>query len=238
MAPSIVIRAERERSMRIGHCQLVSKPGNFEGNLAKVVQGLEMAHKDRVEVLSFPECYLTGYQDTEEEVRKHAFAADSAKMMQVLDRTSQFETTLIVGFNEVRGKDLYNTCLVAYKGHLLGLYSKCAAYMKFHKQGRDFPVFERNGVKFGVIICADGGYVEPARILALKGAKIIFAPHYNYIGKEGLIRHFMQVRADHVARARENGVYFVRGNNVVPGKDEAIKGYRRPWQSPPLLSAT
>jgi predicted amidohydrolase len=211
--------------MRIGHCQLVSKPGDFEGNLAKVIQGLEKAHKDRVEVLSFPECFLTGYQDTEEEVRKHAFAADSAKMMQVLDKTSRFDPTLIVGFNEVRGKDLYNTCAVIHKGHILGFYSKCAAYMKFHKQGREFPIFERSGVKFGVIICADGGYIEPARILALKGAKIIFAPHYNYIGKEGLIRHFMQVRADHIARARENSVYFVRGNNVVLGKDEAIKGY-------------
>jgi predicted amidohydrolase len=211
--------------MRIGHCQLVSKPGDFESNLAKVVQGLEKAHKDRVEVLSFPECYLTGYQDTEEEVRKHAFAADSAKMMQVLDRTSRFDPTVIVGFNELRGKDLYNTCVVIHKGHILGFYSKCAAYMKFHKQGREFPIFERSGVKFGVIICADGGYIDPARILALKGAKIIFAPHYNYIGKEGLIRHFMQVRADHVARARENGVYFVRGNNVALGKDEAIKNY-------------
>src|SRR5439155_17412166 len=36
------------------------------------------------------------------------------------------------------------------------------------------------------------------------------------------IRHFQQVRADHVARAVENGVWFVRGNNVVLGKDPAI----------------
>src|SRR5436190_7136858 len=201
--------------MRIGHCQLVSKPGDFEGNLAKLVQGLEKAHKDRVEVLSFPECYLTGYQDTEEEVRKHAFAADSAKMMQVLDKTARFDPTVVVGFNELRGKDLYNTCLVAYKGHLLGLYSKCAAYMKFHKQGRTFPIFERSGVKFGVIICADGGYIEPARILALKGARIIFAPHFNAISGDGLLAHFMKVRSDHTARAIENSVWFVRGNNVV-----------------------
>ena len=210
--------------MRIGHCQFVSKPGDFETNLAKLVQGLEKAQKDRLEIVSFPECFLTGYQDREEEVRKHAFAADSTKMMQVLDKTSRFDPTVIVGFNELRGKDLYNTCVVVQKGHVLGLYSKCAAYMKFHKQGREFPVFDRGGVKFGVIICADGGYIEPTRILALKGAKIIFAPHYNYINKEGLIGHFMQVRADHIARARENGIYFVRGNNVALGKDEAIQG--------------
>src|SRR5947209_5920426 len=212
--------------MRIGDCQLVSKPSDFEGNLAKVVQGLEKAHKDRVEVLSFPERYLTGYQDTEEEVRKHAFAADSARMMQVLDRTSRFDPTVIVGFNELRGKDLYNTCLVAHKGHLLGLYSKCAAYMKFHKQGREFPVFERGGVKFGVIICADGGYIEPARILALKGARIVFAPHFNSISAAGLLGHFMKVRSDHTARAIENSIWFVRGNNVVldPAKSGLAKG--------------
>jgi predicted amidohydrolase len=94
--------------------------------------------------------------------------------------------------------------------------------MPFHKQGREFPVFERGGVKFGVVICSDGGYIEPSRIIALKGARIIFSPHFNYIGKEGLIGHFMHVRADHVARAVENGVYFVRGNNVVIGKEPAI----------------
>src|SRR5204862_1589058 len=156
---------------------------------------------------------------------KSAFAVDSPQMMKLLDKTGKFEATFIVGFNELRGKDLYNTAVVLQKAHILGTYSKCSAYMPFHKQGREFPVFERGGVKFGVVICSDGGYIEPARILALKGAKIIFAPHYNYIGKEGLIRHFMQVRADHVARARENGVHFVRGNNVVLGKHEAIKGY-------------
>jgi hypothetical protein len=135
--------------------------------------------------------------------------------MKVLDLTNRFDPTLIVGFNELRGADLYNTALVANRGHLLGIYSKCAAYQKFHKQGRTFPVFERSGVKFGVIICADGGYIEPARILALKGARIIFAPHFNSISGDGVLAHFMKVRSDHTARAIENSVWFVRGNNVV-----------------------
>lgn len=211
--------------MRIGHAQLESKSGDFDGNLAKVVKGMEWAQRERVEILCFPECYLTGYPDTEAEARKHAFTVDAPQMMKVLDRTNRFDATVIIGFNELRGQDLYNTALVAHKGHLLGVYSKCFAYMPFHKQGRDFPVFERSGVKFGVVICADGGYIEPARILALKGARIIFSPHFNYIGKEGLIRHFLHVRADHVARSVENGVWFVRGNNVVLGRDAAITRY-------------
>jgi predicted amidohydrolase len=208
--------------MRIGHCQLEATTGDFEANLAKVVKGLERADRDRVEIVCFPECFLTGYPDKEEVVRKSAFSVDSPQMMKLLDRTGRFEATFMVGFNETRGADLYNTAVVVHKGHILGTYSKCSAYMKFHKQGRDFPVFERSGVKFGVIICSDGGYIEPARILALKGARIIFAPHFNYIGAKGLIGHFQKVRADHTARAVENDVWFVRGNNVVLDKDPSL----------------
>ncbi|MFM9962079.1 MAG: carbon-nitrogen hydrolase family protein [Planctomycetaceae bacterium] len=208
--------------MRIGHSQVDSQLGDFEGNLAKVVAGLERAERERVEIVSFPECFLTGYPDTEELARRDAFSIDSPKLMKVLDATSRFEPLLIVGFNELRGSDLYNTALVAHKGHLLGSYSKCSAYQRFHKQGREFPVFQHHGVTFGVVICSDGGYIEPTRLLALQGAKVVFAPHFNYIGKEGLIGHFMKVRADHTARAVENGVYFVRGNNVSLGQEECI----------------
>lgn len=208
--------------MRIGHWQLEAKTGEFDANLAKVLKGLERADKDRVEIVCFPECFLTGYPDKEDLARKSAFAVDSPQMMKLLDKTAKFEATTIVGFNEIRGKDLYNTAVVVQKGHILGTYSKCTAYQRFHKQGREFPVFERSGVKFGVIICSDGGYIEPARILALKGARIIFAPHFNYIGAKGLIGHFQHVRADHVARAVENDVHFVRGNNVVLDKDASL----------------
>ena len=216
--------------MRIAHCQFEPTSGDFDANLAKLVEGLKRADDERAEIVSFPECFLTGYQDDEPRARRYAFSTASPQMMRVLDATSRFDPTVIAGFNELRGDDLYNTCLIAHRGHLLGTYSKCAAYMPFHKQGRDFPVFERvtrtdGTVKFGVIICADGGYIEPARILAVKGARVIFAPHYNYIAPSGLIAHFMKVRADHTARAIENSVYFVRGNNVTVGKEQSVLGF-------------
>lgn len=211
--------------MRIGHCQLDSQLGDFEGNLGKLLEGLKKADADRVDIVCFPECFLTGYPDDGEVARRDAFTIDSAQIMKLLDQTAKFEAAFIVGFNELRGSDLYNTAVVVHKGHLLGHYSKCTAYMKFHRQGREFPVFEHKGLKFGVVICSDGGYIEPSRLLALQGAKVIFAPHFNYISQQGLIGHFMHVRADHTARAVENMVYFVRGNNVSLGKEECINGY-------------
>ncbi len=211
--------------MRIGHCQLDSQLGDFDGNLRKVDEGLARADLERVEIVSFPECFLTGYPDDAELARRDAFALDSPRMMRLLDVTSRHDAVCLAGFNEQRGGDLYNTVAVIHKGHLLGTYSKCSAYMPFHKQGRAFPVFRHKDLTFGVIICSDGGYIEPARLLALQGAQVIFAPHFNYIGAEGLIGHFMKVRADHVARAVENSVYFVRGNNVSLGREECLTKY-------------
>ena len=211
--------------MRVGHYQAICKPGNFEANLSKVVEGLQRARRDRVEIVCFSECFLGGYYDREIPSRRSAFRADSQKMGRVLNRTRRFDSTFIVGFNELRGHDLYNSALVARRGRLLGIYSKCTAYLDFHKQGREFPVFQHDDVKFGVVICSDGGYIEPTRILALKGAQIVFAPHANYVGAPELIRHFTSVRVDHAARASENRIYFVRGNNVVVGRDPATNDH-------------
>ena len=41
------------------------------------------------------------------------------RSMQVLDKTAKFEAAFIVGFNELRGHDLYNTAMVVHKGHVL-----------------------------------------------------------------------------------------------------------------------
>lgn len=205
--------------MRVGHVQCEVLPGGYAANLLTVLRGLEKAEERGLDIVSFPETCLTGYYDQEEPTRRYAVRTDGSEIRHFLEQTRGFRATVIAGFNELRGKDLYNTALVAQEGRLLGTYSKAFAYMPFHKKGREFPVFERDGVKFGVVICADGGYVEPTRILALKGARVIFAPHYNYIATPHLIHHFQRVRCDHVARATENGVWFLRGNNVVPGRD-------------------
>ncbi len=204
------------RYVRIGHYQCVCRQGDFEANLNTVVKGLELASEAGLDIVSLPESFLMGYFPKEEDARANAFAIDSPQMNEVLQRTAPFEPMFMVGFNELRGDDLYNTVAVIEKGKVLGRYSKAMPIHAYFVPGREFPVFEKKGLKFGVIICADGGYIEPTRILSLKGARLIFAPHYNFVGDP--VQHYQMVRKDHVARAVENGVYFLRANNVVPGR--------------------
>ncbi len=209
--------------IKVGHFQCACQAGDYEANLRTVLRGLEMATAEKIEILSFPESFLTGYFDGEDRTRKHAWRLDQAEIENVLARTKAFPLMFMVGFNELRGNELYNTVLLAEKGRVIGHYSKAFPCLDFFTPGREFPVFEKNGVKFGIIICADGGYIEPCRILALKGARLIFAPHYNYIGAETLLGHYECVRHDHAARAVENGVWFLRANNIVVGQDGGLR---------------
>ncbi len=208
------------RYVRIGHYQCSCQQGDFEANLNKLLEGLNLASEARLDVVAFPESFLTGYYRQEEEARANSFAIDSPQMREVLRRTAHFQLLFMVGFNELRDNRLYNTVAVIEGGKVLGRYSKAFPIMGYFTPGREFPVFEKKGLKFGVVICADGGYIEPTRILALKGARLVFAPHYNFVSDP--IQHYQMVRNDHVARAIENGIYFLRANNVVPGR--SLKG--------------
>jgi predicted amidohydrolase len=210
--------------MRIGHYQCVCRPGEFEHNLRTVVQGLGMAAERGIDLLCFPEAFLAGYWRGEAGARANAWASDAPQMQELLRATAGHPSMFIVGFNELRGDLIYDTAAVVEHGELIGTYSKAFPVMPYFTPSRETPVFDKNGVTFGVVICADGGYVEPTRILAMKGARVIFAPHYNYIGKETLLDHYVHVRSDHIARAVENGVFFVRGNNVAAGDQPAL-GY-------------
>lgn len=203
--------------MLIGHFQCQCKQGRFEENLATISGGLEKAQQMGLDILTFPESLLTGYFEKEEDARSNCFATDSPQMEQVLKETAGYAPMFLVGFNELRGSELFNSVAVIEHGNLIGTYSKAFPVYPYFSPGREFPVFQKKGLAFGVVICADGGYMEPTRILALKGARLIFAPHFNHVGDP--VGHYRIVKKDHIARAVENGVYFLRANNVVDKKD-------------------
>jgi len=211
--------------MKVGHYQCACETGDYGANIKKVLKGLDYADRENVEIMTFPESFLTGYFKTKKGAWNHSFELEGAEIRDFLKKTRKYKCMFMVGFNERRGDRLFNTVLVAEKGKIVGTYSKAFPCVKYFTPGREFPVFSKNGVKFGVVICADGGYVEPCRILALKGARIIFAPHYNIINKKFLLQHFTFVRSDHTARAIENGVWFMRCNNVTLNPaTESFKG--------------
>ncbi|NOZ24092.1 MAG: carbon-nitrogen hydrolase family protein [Planctomycetes bacterium] len=202
--------------MKIAACQTRVVFRDMEANLKTTVEALEKAEAEGVQILCMPETFLHGYFPDEGEARKNAVDLEGREFQEVLDRVKGFSPMLLIGLNERREGDLYNTVVVIDRGKLIGLYSKNYLVYPYFRRGHEFPVFEKDGVKFGIIICADSSYMEAARIEAMRGAQIIFSPHFNYITYDHLDHHTRRVRSHHIARAAENDCYVVKANVVVP----------------------
>ncbi|MDP6504993.1 MAG: carbon-nitrogen hydrolase family protein [Planctomycetota bacterium] len=212
--------------MRIAVCQAGVVFGDVEANLKTTLDALRKAEDAGAQVLCMPETFLQGYFNSEEAAHRNSISLDSAEFKELLGEFGKFSPMLLLGLNELRGDRLFNTMVVADRGQLVGRYSKNYLVYDYFCRGHDFPVFEKDGVKFGIIICADSSYMEPARIEAMRGAQIIFSPHFNYIGHKGVDAHTKTVRSQHVARAVENEVYVIKANVVVPESvGEPFMGY-------------
>ena len=122
---------------------------------------------------------------------------------------------VIVGFTEL-GVDgrLYNAAAVLHRGACVGIYRKLhpAIRQSIYAAGTELPVFRRDDLTFGIIICNDSNYGEPARVMAGKGASVLFIPSNNHpLGRtvDGLTD---EARACDVARATENGMWVIRAD--------------------------
>ena len=109
---------------------------------------------------------------------------------------------IVTSLNERAGHLIYNTAvLLSPEGKLVGKYRKvCLARGEYRKgiaPGRQFPVFDTDIGRIGMMICFDVHMPEVARGLAANGAEIIAMPIMG--GHPALAR----------ARAIENQIFLV-----------------------------
>lgn len=109
---------------------------------------------------------------------------------------------IVAGILEKEGETVYNTAvLVNRQGELQGRYRKASLPREEIEggitPGEEFPVFETDFGRIGMMICWDVHFQEPARRLAAKGAEVIMLPIWG--GLEVLFP----------ARAVENQVFLV-----------------------------
>jgi len=109
---------------------------------------------------------------------------------------------IVAGILERQGNTVYNTAvLINRDGDLGGTYRKVSLPREEIDggvtPGDSLPVFDTDFGRIGMTICWDVYFPEPARVLALQGAEVIFLPIWG--GNLTLAR----------ARAIENQIYLV-----------------------------
>lgn len=114
----------------------------------------------------------------------------------------ELNSYIVAGIYEKEGDVLYNTAvLMGRDGKLVGKYRKTHLPREEWEAGitpgEEYPVFETDFGKVGLIICWDVQFPEPSRAMARKGAEVLLLPIWG--GNETLAK----------ARAIENHVFLV-----------------------------
>jgi predicted amidohydrolase len=206
-----------------GHCI----DGDFDANLATARKAVQEALDRGSDFLVMPETFLSGY-DSREHMHQGARRLDDLQLKAFIAETAAHNMVVIVGIARMTEEGIYNTALVIHKGQLLGTYSKMMLTGGDRKQlgflpGTEMPVFTANGARFAVIICHDSSFPYPALIAKLKGAEILFSPHYNDIPAEGMDAHRKWVHNCHIGLACQMKMVVARSNVV--SRDKKGLGY-------------
>jgi omega-amidase len=157
--------------------------------------------------LCFPEHYLS--QETEDSV---------LNILELMKKQARKHNITIIagGFYERLSDEFFVTApVVNPQGQLIGRQEKIHLFGKEKdraKPGSDYRIFNVGDVKFGVIICYDLVFPEVARILALKGADMVFVP--SKIFETGIEPWHLYLSM----RCLENRVPIIGANLIWPPK--------------------
>lgn len=178
-----------------------------------------------VEILCCPEAILGGLADDAACPADIAIDVERGQLSAALAPLASDTVTTILGFTEISGSgQLYNSAAVFHKGAVLGVYRKLypAIRKSVYRAGGRIPVFTVGALTFGVVICNDSNYLEPARIMASQGATALFVPTNNGLPaqKADVVA---RARAVDIARAVENGVSVIRAD--VAGRTADLVSY-------------
>jgi predicted amidohydrolase len=147
-----------------------------------IKERIAWCESEGVSIFCCPEAILGGLADYAEDPFRFAVKTDDGQLAKVLAPLTSDTVTSIVGFTELADDDqLYNTAAMFQGGRVVGLYRKLhpAIRRSVYSAGSATPVFRVGELTFGIVICYDSTFSEPARAMAAQGATALFVPTNN-----------------------------------------------------------
>jgi predicted amidohydrolase len=195
--------------------------------LALIREQIDACESAGVEILCCPEGVLGGLADYAPRPAAIAIDVAGGQLNDVLAPLASDTVTTILGFTEIDALGrLYNAAAVFHRGSVAGLYRKLhpAINRSVYQPGDEMPVFTVGGLTFGIIICRDSNFTEPARTMASRGAAALFVPTNNGLPTPRASPTLVaDARKADVARALENSLSVIRAD--VAGRTPELVSY-------------
>jgi N-carbamoylputrescine amidase len=188
-------------------------------NVEKAVKSAQIAIEKGARLICFQELFTTHWfpREMNKDYFSLAETIDGLTITRMRKLAKEHEVALVCPIFEMEESSFYNSAIVIDAGgEILGSYRKVHVPQiplweeryYFSSGDHGFPVFETKFAPIGVQICWDNFFPEGSRILALKGAKIIFSPTAAAFASQ---RKWETVIS---SNAIVNGVYVFRVNRV------------------------
>ncbi len=208
--------------MRLGLAQLNSTVGDLAGNRRRIVETIDAARSQGVDLVLFPELAVTGYPP-EDLLLRTAFVQRARSELDAI-ASECTGITALVGFPEL-DRDLFNACAVCHEGGIETIYRKrflpnygVFDEHRYFQGGRDLVLLRVGDSLVGPTVCEDIWQPgPPATDLALAGAHVIanISASPFHVGKGGERERMLSTRA------RDNACW-VAFVNAVGGQDELV----------------
>jgi len=210
--------------IRIAQAQINTTVGDFSANSTKIVQAIQEARDQGVDLITFPELSVCGYPP-EDLLLKRGFLQDNLNALaRIRDCTERI--TAVVGHADYLEGNVYNAASVFHDRELAATYHKIELpnygvfdEKRYFTRGSRAVVFELNRVRFFLTICEDiwieGGFQEMAVQAAGADIVINISASPFHAGK-------LDMRLQRTGRFARAGEAFFCFNNLIGGQDELV----------------
>lgn len=170
------------RAAALGLVQFESIIGDVAANTLKAIRFMEEAGKRGVDLIVFPELFLTGY-DLEKlggEYARLAQHSGSKAVAELARAAGEAGVNAVLPMPVVTERGVANGAFaVSRKGEIVDVYCKVHLWeeeSRYFTAGSKFKTVPFDFANVGLMICYDAGFPETARTLTLQGADLLVAP--------------------------------------------------------------
>ncbi|MDX8399021.1 MAG: NAD+ synthase [Gallionellaceae bacterium] len=208
--------------MKVAIAQINCIVGDLKGNAAKIIEYAQAAKQQAATILLTPELSLCGYPPEDLLLRDGFYQACDKALRELAQQVS--DITLIVGHPQQIGGRYYNAASILHNGRIVATYHKHALpnhsvfdEERYFEHGSSVCLFEIDGIKFGINICADVWHEHAAARAKEAGAQILLVLNASPYHFNKHVMRYDTIRE----RIAETGLAMVYAN-MVGGQDELV----------------
>lgn len=208
--------------MKLAIAQINCVLGDLAGNAAKILQHAEQAKQQGAQLLLTPELSLCGYPPEDLLLRDSFYRACAQALAELAGKTSGI--AVVVGHPHEQDGKRYNAASLLRDGAIAATYLKheLPNYSVFDEEryfdhGSEPCVFEMEGIRFALNICADIWEAGAARQARNAGAQVLLVLNASPYAMRKQEARYGAIRE----RIAETGLAVVYAN-LVGGQDELV----------------